>query len=358
MNRLLNTIALLATAGLVGCTLSAEDDPQWGSGSLYGTETDAECPAGVMCIDSLPFFESNTTEGSGAVFDVYSCDDGINESGPEMVYRVDVATEGLLVASLAGLGEGVDVDVHILDELNAQTCIDRGHWDAATLAKPGRYWIVVDSWSDGETVFDGSYQLTIALTTADDHQDHGLHPTVLTAGLRAFSRGWQLGDTEQLEYGIIDYGMPSTEHRFFVLDLRAGDLLRAELVSHGEGSQDPNDAKMATSLSNVTDSHKSSMGLARGAETYYGNHGYSMRLDGLEPGYNDNDRGRTIVVHNADYATQSYINSHGYLGRSWGCPAISPSISESLINSLKNGGLILKYFDDESWLANSDYVGP
>jgi hypothetical protein len=364
MIRLLTKIAVVAVAsvGLVGC-IAAEDDQRWGASSLADTETgdpdapDAACPVGVTCVDSLPFTDVSTTSDSGAVFDGYSCAPSTNESGAEQVYRVDLATEGLLVASLDGLGAGVDVDIHILETLNDGTCIDRGDWDAAALVQPGRYWIVVDSWGDGSgTTHEGSYELTIALTTAADHHSTGLHPTVLGAGLRAFSVGWEQGDTEELEYGIIDYGMPSTEPRFFVLDLRQGELLRAELVAHGEGSQYPNDMTLTGSLSNVNDSHKSSVGLVRAAETYWGSNGYSMRLDGLEPGFNDNDRTRAIVVHKADYATQSYIDNHGYLGRSWGCPAIDPGIYKPLIDTLAGGRLLLKYFDDPNWLASSSYL--
>ncbi len=356
MIRLFKKIVVVASVGLIGCSVG-EDDQGWGSDSLYGTETDAACPVGVTCVDSLPFTDENTTAGSGAVFDGYSCAPETSEPGPEQVYRVDLATEGLLVASLEGLGAGVDVDVHILDTLDQGTCIDRGNWDAAALLKPGRYWIVVDSWGDSTgTSHEGSYQLNIALTTAADHLSLGLYPSTLGAGLRAFAEGWGSGDTEELEYGIIDYRLPSTDPRFFVLDLRRGEMLYAELVTHGAGSQDPDDKALVASLSNVEDSHQSSIGLVRVAETYWGANGYSARIDGLEPGFNDNDRHRAIVVHKADYATQSYVDAHGYLGTSWGCPAVDPAVSQALIDTLNGGRLLLKYFDDSNWLANSSYV--
>jgi hypothetical protein len=359
MNRLLSHAAVLVAIATTGCA-AADEEERWGSSEFFNTETDAACPEGVTCIDDagVAFTEVNTTERGRAVFDSYSCAPDTDESGHEMVYRIDVETEGLLVASVEGLAAGVDVDIHILDKLQPGSCIDRGDQHAATLAEPGRYWVVVDSYSDGNDAFGGRYQLSIALTTADDHADSGLHPDVLEAGIRAFSRGWLRGETERLEYGIIDYGMPSTEERFFVLDLASGALLHRELTTHGESSGDPNDATKVAELSNVNDSHKSSIGLVRAAETYYGNHGYSMRMDGLEPGYNDNDRSRAIVVHKADYATQAFVDANGYLGRSWGCPAVAPSIYKSLIGDLKDGALMLKYFDDSDWLARSDYVAP
>lgn len=330
-----------------------------GSGLAGGSSPSDPCPDGVICVDSLPYTDTNTTSGGAASLDGYSCAPDTDESGPERVYRVDVAEAGLLVASLDELVVGVDVDVHILEQWDASTCIDRGHWDAVALLPAGRYWIIVDSWVDGSGVSqEGSYELTLALNTANDHQSDGLHPTVLEAALRAFDRAWVLGQTMDLEYGIIDYAMPSTEPRFFVLDLRLAELIYLELVAHGEGSQDPSDITMVDSVSNVSGSHASSVGLVATAETYWGSNGYSLRLDGLEPGFNDNDRSRAIVVHGADYATQAFVDTYGYLGRSWGCPAVDPAVTDQLIDTLADGRLLLKYFDDSSWLSSSDYVAP
>jgi hypothetical protein len=311
----------------------------------------------VFCAARLPCADRNTTSDGRVALDSYGCLPSANETGPEKVYRVDLAEEGLLVASLDKLGSGVDVDVHILQQLDSGACIDRGDLDAAAMLPAGRFFVVVDSWVDGSgTSHEGSYELTLAHTTADSYRSEALSPRVLDAGLRAFGRAWVKGDTEALEYGIIDYTMRSTEPRFFVLDLRKSRMLYAELVSHGSGSQDPNDNTRTGKMSNVEGSHASSVGLVRAAETYHGKHGYSMRLDGLEQGFNHRDRSRAIVVHGAEYATQQFVDSHGYLGRSWGCPAIDPAVRTELIKTLKEGGLLLKYFDDASWLSSSDYV--
>jgi hypothetical protein len=318
-----------------------------------------ECPAGVVCVSSVPFTHTGTTAAGGSVLNGYGCDPDANEGGPEAVYRLDLDREGLVVASLSGLGAGVDVDVHILRQLQAGACIDRGDRDAAALLAAGRFWIVVDSFIDGSGISrEGNYRLSLTITTARSHQSDGLDPEVLRAGLSAFARGWARGKTEELEYGIIDYTMPSIDPRFFVLDLRQADLLYAELVAHGSGSQDPNDPTRTGSVSNADGSHKSSVGMVRTAETYSGSNGYSLRLDGLEPGFNSNDRGRAIVVHGASYATQSFVDENGYLGRSWGCPAVDPAVHDELIDTLRGGRLLLKYFDSSSWLASSAYVGP
>ncbi|MBW2528833.1 MAG: murein L,D-transpeptidase catalytic domain family protein [Deltaproteobacteria bacterium] len=381
MHRHIGKVALVCSIALLGCSAADGDgsgvdpyDPEWRGdpGHPISGDTSAEtgkadgpddpgapCPAGALCMDRLPFSHNGTTAGGSRDFDGYRCSPEIDESGPEKVYRVDVPEQGLLVASLDHLGAGVDVDVHILQQLSADTCVDRGHWDSAALVARGRFWIVVDSYVDGSgSSKEGSYELSVSLTTADDYASSGLSRTVLGAGLRGFARAWADGVTEELEYGIVDYTRRSIDPRFFVLDLREGQMVYREMVTHGSGSQDPNDATRASRMSNVEGSHSSSMGMARTAETYYGSNGYSLRIDGLEQGYNHRDRPRAIVIHPATYATQAYVDSHGYLGRSWGCPAVDPGVSRQMIDTLKNGRLVLKYFDDSSWLANSRYVAP
>jgi len=329
-----------------------------------GTETESEttpgsepCPAGVVCVDALPYTDSDSTTGEASVLDGYACAPDTDESGPEVVYQLELDESGFLGAALSGLGSGVDVDVHILEGTSAGDCVDRGHWEAGALLPPGTYYVVVDSWvSSSGTVMDGSYTLDLNLTTYDDFTWAGLDPAVLEAGLYAFDRAWLEGDLDKLIYGIVDYSRPSTEERFWVVDLATGDLLYSELTSHGIGSQDASDMTMADTFSNVSGSNASSIGLARAAETYWGSNGYSMRLDGLEGGWNSNDRSRAIVVHAADYATESFANSYGYLGRSWGCPALDPAVNDDIIDTLSGGGGLFKYYPDNDWLSDSYYL--
>lgn len=343
------------TEGPTGTTGPTTDPSSTGTS---GTTSDS-CPGGVICVETLPYTDHNTTIGAPAALDGYGCAPSIDESGGEVVYRVEITEPGFLVAALYDLTADVDVDVHVLGAADPADCIDRGHWDAASLLEPGTYWVVVDSWvDDAGNVYDGDYTLELGFTTANDFAADGLDPQVLEVGLRAFDRAWHAGDTDKLEYGIFDYTLPSTEPRFFVIDLRRNELLFALLGTHGIGSQDPNDARMADHPSNVEGSNASSMGLVRGAEPYWGSNGYSMRLDGLEPGYNDQDRPRAIVVHGADYATQAFVDDNGYLGRSWGCPAVDPADNDALIGTLQDGGLLLKYWDEPDWLANSTYAAP
>jgi hypothetical protein len=336
---------------------SETSEPSDPSSPSTSEEEQGDCPSGVTCVDSLPFVHTASTTGGEAELDGYACSSSTNESGPERLYRVQLSEEALLVASLDGLPEGVDVDVHLLEEVDPETCLDRGHWDAAALLPAGTWWVVVDSWVDeGGVVYDGEYTLTLSETRAGDHVTSGLEPDTLAAALFAFDRAWQQGDTDRLEYAVLDFWLPSIEPRLFVLDLRHNELLFAELATHGIGSQDPDDLTRANWFSNVSGSHASSLGLARAAETYWGDNGYSMRLDGLESGFNDNVRDRAIVVHSADYATQAFVDEYGYLGRSQGCPALDPLVSDAVIDTLTEGALLFSYYPDPEWMGASEYL--
>ncbi len=147
---------------------------------------------------------------------------------------------------------------------------------------------------------------------------------------------------------VIDYRLPSTEPRLWVLDAD-GQVLFAERVAHGQGSG----VEVASAFSDQDGSHQSSLGLFVTGETYSGKHGYSLRLDGLEPGWNGRARERAIVVHGADYATEDFVREHGRLGRSWGCPAVRPEISRPLIDSIAGGTPLFAYYDDDAWLSGS-----
>ncbi len=149
---------------------------------------------------------------------------------------------------------------------------------------------------------------------------------------------------------IIDYSKPSNYKRLYVFDLHNKEILFHCLVSHGVNSG-------KTSLdrfSNVPESRKSSVGFMKAAEPYEGKHGLSIRLDGLEKGINDNVRVRDIVIHSADYATEEFLEENGYLGRSYGCPAISPDISDSLIEYISHGSCIYIHTEKAEYLEKSN----
>jgi len=148
---------------------------------------------------------------------------------------------------------------------------------------------------------------------------------------------------------IIDYSLPSSEDRFFVIDLQHQALLFRSLVAHGRNSG----ALCAESFSNKAQSHQSALGFYLTGTTYKGGQGYSLLLEGVEPGFNDLARARSIVIHGAAYATHEYITRYGRLGRSFGCPALPPRLTASIIDTIKEGSVIFSYFPDESYLRHS-----
>lgn len=151
---------------------------------------------------------------------------------------------------------------------------------------------------------------------------------------------------------IIDYSLPSTEKRLWVLDLKNNRVLYNTVVAHGKGSGNP---LQASYFSNMTNSHASSLGLYKTAETYKGQYGYSLRLIGLDPGYNSNALSRAVVLHGATYVNERLAKS-GKLGLTWGCPAVPLRMAKSIIKTIKQGSLVFAYYPDQEWLKTSPYL--
>ena len=131
---------------------------------------------------------------------------------------------------------------------------------------------------------------------------------------------------------IVDFSLPSFKKRLFVLDMENGKLLFNTLVAHGRNSGQI----YATRFSNRNRSFESSLGFYVTGETYNGQNGYSLRLLGMEHGFNDNAYSRGIVIHSADYVNDEISKTYGRLGRSEGCPAIPSDIHRSVIETIKN----------------------
>jgi hypothetical protein len=151
---------------------------------------------------------------------------------------------------------------------------------------------------------------------------------------------------------VIDYSRPSTARRLWVFDLHTQALVYEELVAHGKGSGD----NLATQFSNVPDSHQSSLGLFLTEDAYVGRNGYSLRLRGLDEGFNDRAHERAIVMHGAPYVNDEVVRSLGRLGRSWGCPALREGVARAVIDRVKGTGLLFVYYPDPGWLQSSKYL--
>ncbi|WP_291786647.1 murein L,D-transpeptidase catalytic domain family protein [Cecembia sp.] len=151
---------------------------------------------------------------------------------------------------------------------------------------------------------------------------------------------------------VIDFTLPSSEKRMWIIDMEEGEILHHGYVSHGRNSGD----LMAQKFSNTSSSYMSSLGFYLTGETYLGKHGYSLRLDGLEEGFNDKARDRAIVIHGAEYAKEEFISQTGRLGRSLGCPAVPQEIANEVIDLIKNKSILFIFGNDETYVRNSQIL--
>jgi hypothetical protein len=151
---------------------------------------------------------------------------------------------------------------------------------------------------------------------------------------------------------LIDYSKPSVDPRLWVFDLASGEMLFRELVAHGKNTGE----NLAQRFSDEMNSRQSSLGLFRTADTYVGSNGYSLRLDGLEPGFNAHARERAIVMHGATYVDAAFASAQGRIGRSWGCPALRTAIAQKVIDTIRGGGVIFSYYPNTDWLQSSRFL--
>ena len=192
-----------------------------------------------------------------------------------------------------------------------------------------------------------------ALGREIDPDSTGLDPSVLRLALSALNCAVRLGDiSAPPTLTVIDYSRPSVDRRMWVFDVQSGRLLFHELVAHGRNTGE----NLATRFSDEMNSRQSSIGLFTTADTYVGSNGYSLRLDGLEKGFNAQARARAIVVHGAPYVDANLAASQGRIGRSWGCPALREAVARRVIDTISGGGVIFSYYPDSQWLKSSRFL--
>ncbi len=173
----------------------------------------------------------------------------------------------------------------------------------------------------------------------------GLKPQVLDAALNAYTWANQhhkLGDNKNT-LTVVDFTLPSYAERMWVLNLKEDKVLMKLYTTQGKGSG----LVYATRFSNKVGTDESSLGLFVTSNEYYGHHGNSLRLDGLEKGINNNARRRTVVVHSAWYATPQFIQRYHRAGRSLGCFAVAPAVKDELLNTIKGGSAFFAYAKPE-----------
>jgi len=203
---------------------------------------------------------------------------------------------------------------------------------------------------------DSSIARSASLFSLYDHlnlEALSLSRNAFLYGLQGYSRLIAEGAVQRDDViTVIDFSLPSWKKRLFVIDLEKGKLLFNTYVSHGKNSG----AAMATRFSNRYNSYQSSPGFYVTRDTYFGQHGFSLRLDGKEKGINDNAMERAIVMHAADYASTQSIRTLGFLGRSLGCPAIPPAVHKPLINTIKEGSCLFIYSPDKNYINRSRLI--
>jgi hypothetical protein len=180
----------------------------------------------------------------------------------------------------------------------------------------------------------------------------GLSTEALQTAIKAYKILRQHGRDPKGILTVIDYTLASSKPRLWVIDVKNNKLLFNVHVAHGKESGNLHSDR----FSDKPRSDATSIGVYVTENTYSGKHGYSLRLRGLDVGFNDNVAKRAVVMHSASYVSKSFLKAHGRLGRSWGCPALSKAIAPKIINTIKNGTILVAYYPDKSWMNKSVYL--
>jgi hypothetical protein len=146
---------------------------------------------------------------------------------------------------------------------------------------------------------------------------------------------------------VVDFTKPSNEKRLWVLDLNNRQVLHNTYVAHGRNSGEVT----AQAFSNEHKSFMSSVGFYVTDDVYFGKHGKSLRLDGMDQAFNSNARERAVVLHGAEYATEAFMKQYGRLGRSLGCPAVPLGEHEGIIDSVKGKTALYIHSGDENYTS-------
>ncbi len=182
--------------------------------------------------------------------------------------------------------------------------------------------------------------------------ENGLQNEVQTKVLTSLDCANEFNIDHNNILAVIDYSMPSNQKRLWVFDLIDNKLLFHTYVSHGINSG----SLLTNYFSNKNNSKASSIGVYNTTKSYYGRHGLSLQLSGLDKGFNDNASSRAVVMHGGWYVEENFIKKYGRPGRSWGCPAVPDTLSKPIIDVLKDQALLVVFYPDENWLDKSKYL--
>ena len=179
-----------------------------------------------------------------------------------------------------------------------------------------------------------------------------LNKKVLKLALTAYQKAAVKGAVKKPVLTVIDYSLPSSQQRMWIFDVRKEKLLYNTYVAHGQNSG----MTTPSHFSNQVSSKQTSLGTYVTRDTYIGSKGYSLNLQGLEKGFNDNAYNRRVVIHGAWYVEPEFIKRAGRAGRSWGCPSIAKTLAKPVINTIKGGSVLFAYYPDQRYLSHSRYV--
>jgi hypothetical protein len=150
---------------------------------------------------------------------------------------------------------------------------------------------------------------------------------------------------------LIDFRMSSTKKRMWIIDVNTNEVIHHTIVAHGKNSG----WEFAKTFSNTPNTNMSSIGFYLTGEKYYGKYGLSLRLDGVEKGFNSNARRRAIVLHPAKYVNYSISKSLGRMGRSFGCPSIPYKDSDKVVKTIAERSVMFIYYPQEDYLKETKF---
>jgi hypothetical protein len=191
---------------------------------------------------------------------------------------------------------------------------------------------------------------TASLYYTLDLQQRGLSMQAFEYAYKGYRRLLQEKIISKQDYlTICDFSQSSNNKRFYLVDMVNNKVILNTYVAHGRNSG----GEYATRFSNRSKSLQSSLGFYVTQSVYYGEHGLSLRVAGLEKGYNDKALQRNIVIHGADYIGDKKPGRYNYMGRSYGCPAIPRKECNQVINMIKNGSCVFIYHPSKNYLHGS-----
>jgi len=190
----------------------------------------------------------------------------------------------------------------------------------------------------------------VSLYEEMDLKKFGLNKKAFEYAWRGYQYLLNKGKLKNAEIiSICDFSQSSRRKRLYIIDVAEKKILLNTFVAHGRNSG----GEYARSFSNNPESHKSSLGFYVTKSTYIGEHGLSLKIDGVERGFNDRANSRNIVIHGSEYVGGGYLKGNKFTGRSYGCPAVPATLTDDIINIIKNGSCLFIYHPTKNYLTRS-----